>query len=113
MKTYEELKETRLSIKEFKKNDGGWAVCYLPPEKKEFKIVFSIGDDWDHVSVMVENRCPTWEEMNRVKDIFFYENEKVMQLHPIKKDYINLHPYVLHMWRPQKLEIPTPPKYMV
>lgn len=79
----------------------------------EFTVVASAGAGWDHVSISTQLRCPTWEEMCKIKDTFFDEDEVVMQLHPAKKDYVNIHPYCLHMWRPHDVEIPTPPKIMV
>ena len=101
MKNIDELKKTRISIKNYKENDGGWGICYLPPEKKEIKVIFSFGDGWDHVSASYAHRCLTCE------------NEIVMQLHPAKKDYVNLHSYVLHLWKPQNVDIPIPDKIMV
>lgn len=79
------------------------------------------GWEWDHVSVHVLDpetlkdipRCPTWEEMVFVKGLFFQPSETVVQYHPPEKDYINRHRWTLHLWRPQKLEIPMPPKEMV
>jgi hypothetical protein len=69
--------------------------------------------DWEHVSVSLKNRCPNWQEMCFVKDLFWNEDEVVMQLHPAKKDYVNHHEYCLHLWRPTKVEIPLPPRIMV
>ncbi|MGB7549888.1 MAG: hypothetical protein WBM14_19305 [Terracidiphilus sp.] len=63
-------------------------------------IISDIGG-WDHVSVHGPNRCPTWEEMCKIKELFFKDDETVMQLHPAKSNYINCHPYTLHLWRPQ------------
>jgi len=68
---------------------------------------------WDHISVSVENRCPTWAEMTYVKDIFFTEDETVFQFHPPKSQYVNFHPYTLHLWKPLLVKIPLPPKVMV
>lgn len=64
------------------------------------------GGGWDHVSVSVigKARTPYWSEMCQVKDLFFRDDEVVMQLHPAKKDYVNNHPFVLHLWRPQTEE---------
>lgn len=76
-------------------------------------IVASDGMGWDHVSVSLANRCPTWEEMEYVKHIFFREGETAMQLHVPVSDHINCHPYCLHLWRPQNAEIPRPPAIMV
>lgn len=68
---------------------------------------------WEHVSVSLKNRCPNWQEMNFIKNIFWSDDEAVMQLHPPKKDYVDCHPYCLHMWRPVHCEIPMPPSIMV
>jgi len=68
---------------------------------------------WDHVSVSLPARCPTWEEMCFVKDLFFDPQEAVMQLHPPRSDYVNCHPCCLHMWRPHNRSIPLPPSLMV
>jgi len=77
------------------------------------RVIASWGGGWDHVSVSLQSRCPTWEEMAWIKDQFFGENETVMQLHPAKSEYVNNHPFCLHMWRPQNAMIPTPPSWMV
>lgn len=82
------------------------------------KIIASPGDanidiPWEHVSVSVRNRCPNWEEMCFVKDLFFEPEEAVMQLHPPKSDYVNCHPYCLHLWRPLHTQIPMPPSITV
>ena len=67
------------------------------------------GEAWDHVSVSCERRCPWWEEMCWVKEQFFEDAELVVQYHPAKSDYVNLHPFVLHLWRPVASQIPMPP----
>jgi len=68
---------------------------------------------WEHVSVSAEKRCPTWEEMCFVKDLFWAEDEMCVQYHPPKSDYVNFHPYVLHMWKPIGMTIPMPPTLLV
>ena len=57
--------------------------------------------------------CPTWDEMCAIKDMFFGEDERVMQFHPPKSEYINNHPYCLHLWKPVDTEIPHPPMICV
>lgn len=64
---------------------------------------------WEHVSVSAGKYCPNWREMCFVKDLFWSEDEIVMQLHPAKADWINNHSKCLHMWRPTDREIPMPP----
>jgi len=81
--------------------------------KRALKVVASSGEGWDHVSVSLPDRCPTWEEMEQVKRLFFREGETAMQLHVPPTDHISHHPYCLHLWRPQDVEIPRPPGWMV
>ena len=64
-------------------------------------------------SVSHKDKILSWEVMNEVKDMFFLENEVVMQLHPIKDKYINNHKKCLHLWRLINEKIPTPPIWMV
>jgi hypothetical protein len=75
---------------------------------------------WEHVSVTVRNRrgvpllrCPTWEQMCKAKAAFWSEDEAVMQIHPPRADYVNHHPYCLHLWRPVGQTIPLPPSILV
>jgi hypothetical protein len=94
--------------------DGGAAHVRLQPGKKApAVVVFSHGGGWEHVSVSYRHRVPTWEEMCQVKDIFWDEDACVVQYHPPKADYINQHPYCLHLWRPTKGGLPRPPSSMV
>lgn len=90
--------------------DGdAWAVgtnngCFQVPSPEGpflVNVIVSCGGGWDHVSVSLSNRCPTWREMCHVKDLFFKDDEVAMQLHPAKADYVNQHPFCLHIWRPQ------------
>ena len=71
------------------------------------------GEGWDHVSISKIDKVPTWEEMCFVKELFFADDECVVQFHPPKSDYINHHPNVLNLWKPSKTPIPMPPKICV
>lgn len=77
------------------------------------KVIASSDAGWDHVSASLPDRCPTWDEMGMLKDLFFSSYELVIQYHPPKANYVNHHPYTLHLWRPQKADIPLPPTWMV
>lgn len=87
----------------------------IPIDNKQFFVIASDGLGWEHVSVSIKNvdRCPKWNEMCKIKEMFFEEEEVVMQLHPKKTEYVNIHNYTLHLWRPIKQKIPTPPSIMV
>lgn len=80
---------------------------------EEYMIIASNGMGWEHVSVSHKNKIPSWRTMTAVKELFFEAEEVVMQLHPKQSEYINQHPYCLHLWRPTAKEIPTPPSFMV
>ena len=92
-------------------NNGAFMVN--PTKSQELGIIVSDGEGWDHVSVSTQARCPTWQEMCWVKDLFFSSSEVVIQYHSAKRDYVNNHPYCLHLWKPHGLEIPIPPASMV
>lgn len=76
-------------------------------------FIFSWGLGFEHLSVSTSVKCPTWEQMCFMKDIFWNEDEVCMQLHPKKSEYVNTHPFCLHIWRPINEEIPTPSKMLV
>jgi hypothetical protein len=67
-------------------------------------------DGWEHVSVSVpgKTRCPIWEEMCFVKSSFWEECDTVVQFHPAEEDYVNMHPYCLHLWRCRSEAFPKP-----
>lgn len=76
-------------------------------------VMASNGGGWDHVSVSTSHRCPTWEEMEYVRGLFFRPSETVMQLSVPRSRHISIHPYCLHLWRPQDGQIPLPPPEFV
>jgi hypothetical protein len=87
----------------------------IPCNGVSLRVIAASGLGWDHVSVSLPDRTPTWAEMHFVKRAFFEDHETAMQLHPPESDYVNQHPHCLHLWRPRsKLKaIPLPPKAMV
>lgn len=78
-----------------------------------FVILASNGGDWEHVSISTSSRCPKWEEMCYFKELFFNDDEVVVQYHPAKSEYVNNHQFCLHLWKPTSNEIPTPPSIYV
>ena len=77
------------------------------------RVVASWGGGWDHVSVSRASRCPDWNDMCRVKDLFFEAEECVVQYHPPRSTYKNVHKFCLHLWKPQGLAVPMPMPEMV
>lgn len=78
-------------------------------------VITSDGEGWEHVSVShdVKDRCPTWEEMCFIKDLFWGEEETVVQYHPPRSEYVNCQKYTLHLWKPINVTIPLPPSWLV
>lgn len=100
-------------------NNGMFVMPHYKVNDYEIRCMISDGLDWEHVSVTVAHkrkeasRCPTWEEMCWVKDLFWNEDEVVIQYHPAKADYVSMHPYCLHLWKPIGMILPTPDPLMV
>lgn len=79
-------------------------------------VIASDGLGWEHVSVSLgpfSKKCPTWEEMCQVKDLFWDEQAAVIQFHPPKSSYVNRHKGFLHMWRKIGAKVEMPPRFMV
>jgi hypothetical protein len=82
------------------------AFLIMGPNGRWLRIIASDGtnpvaEGWEHVSVSREDMkfCPSWVEMCFVKDLFWDEEETVIQFHPPKSEYVNHHPTTLHLWR--------------
>lgn len=97
--------------------------CFVIPHGKImgyiYQVIASDGMSWEHVSVSLwkkkssVHRCPTWEEMCFIKDLFWGEDDCVVQFHPPKSEYINNHSYCLHLWRSINQVQPMPDSIMV
>lgn len=93
----------------------GWFVIPTKPNGPTLFVMVAPADEtWQHVSVSRGDRFPTWEEMCMVKDLFFDEEEVVVQFHPRKSQYVSLAKNCLHLWRLNDgREFPTPPSILV
>jgi hypothetical protein len=87
------------------------------------RVIVSDGSDWqeaglpgpafEHVSVSLPDRCPTWEEMCWVKGLFWGPEELVVQYHPPESEYVNNVRFCLHLWKPVGVDVPSPPAVCV
>lgn len=96
--------------------NGNNGAFFIPTRtgQSPLKVIASDSGGWDHVSVSLPTACPTWEQMCKVKALFWDDEDCVMQLHPPRSQWVNNHSFCLHLWRPQDGQaIPTPPQYMV
>ena len=105
------IRQGRYSSDATSGNNGAFIIP--GPCGRDLNVIASDQGGWEHVSVSVSNRCPNWPEMCRIKDIFWNEDECVVQYHPAKSEYVNHHPYCLHLWRPIELSVPIPPSIFV
>ena len=77
-------------------------------------VIVSWGKGWEHVSVSHKNPnyIPSWNDMCAFKEMFFKDDEWAMQFHPPVSEYVNNMPNCLHLWRPTKETMPTPPSIL-
>ena len=81
----------------------------------KIKVIASDSEGWQHVSVSIagSTMTPSWSVMCQIKDLFWEPEDWVCQFHPAASEYVNYHPGTLHLWRPLKEKLPTPPHLMV
>lgn len=96
------------------------AFVVLGPCGRKLRIIVHDGaaqedpTGWEHVSVSIEGKHPpNWQEMNWIKEQFWRDDETVLQFHPAKSDYVNIHPNCLHLWRVVAFNHPLPERLLV
>jgi len=100
-------------------NNGGFLIPHYRIDGYQFYCQASDGYGWEHLSITVRkkgkpaDRTPTWAEMCWLKDLFWGNEDCVMQLHPSESQHISTHNFCLHLWRPIGQPIPQPPSIMV
>jgi hypothetical protein len=90
--------------------DGWNGMFIVPLEGEMWKVICGVGEGWHHVSVSNSQKklLPSWNIMCRIKDLFFDDEDWVVQFHPARSEYVNHHPYTLHLWKPLGADLPTP-----
>ena len=118
MRFHSELEPHRVRHGTWETSPGSTFGAFEVPYRS-FRL-YIIADDgsqtgWEHVSVSLVggNRCPNWDEMCFVKSLFWSEEETVLQFHPRASEYVNVHNYVLHLWRRVGTEHELPPTICV
>lgn len=92
---------------------GNNGAFWVKTKKSVFTVIASDQLGWEHVSVSLPTRCPTWEEMCFIKSLFWSDSDCVVQYHPSKDQYVNNHQHCLHLWKPKENQFPIPPSFMV
>ncbi len=102
-----------LDFKHKKGDPFGW---FMIPSNKDGRMIAVQADathnEWEHISCSMRNRCPTWEEMCYLKNLFWDESQIAVQFHPAKEDYVNVAKFCLHIWV-YKGFMPRPKKNLV
>ena len=92
-------------------NNGAFMIPLT--SKDQLAVIASDRMGWEHVSVSLRNDVPRWRHMCFIKEMFWDAEDCVIQYHPPKSVYINVHPNCLHLWRPVGMVIPLPPTWMI
>lgn len=61
-------------------------------------IIVSNSPRWEHCSISLLHRYPSWGDMMMVKENIWTPEDTVVQFHPKEDDYVNINPYMLHLW---------------
>lgn len=113
MKTFEEIKNSgKVIITE--KDDEGFCGMYYGFDLSA-TLVCTWGAGWEHVSISPTRKSytPSWDDMCRLKEVFFKDDEAVIQIHPPKSEYVNNMPNCLHLWRCTYKDMVLPPAILV
>lgn len=107
--------EYRKSFPLWESKHGDDFGCFVVPfESVHLRVICAPSDQrWQHVSVSLPHRCPNWKEMSFIKSLFWSDDCTVVQFHPKKSEYVNFHPYCLHLWRDTSRDIELPPSILV
>ena len=113
MKTLDEIKNSgRVVITE--QNDDGFSGMFYAPGISA-TLICSWGGGWEHVSISPTRKSytPSWDDMCRLKEAIFKDEETVVQIHPPKSEYVNNMPNCLHLWRCTYKDMVLPPAVFV
>lgn len=70
---------------------------------ERLSLILSVGEEddgrrWLHFSLAGRDRLPTWDEFVRAKELFLGEETKAILVLPPRSQWVNIHPYALHLW---------------
>lgn len=101
MRKLEELNKKIMWVRDYKVPYGIKAGYMNLPSGIKAQVVVGFAENgWEHVSVkLLARRLPTWDEMQYIKEVFWEDEEEVVQMHPKKSRYVNI-AEALHLWRP-------------
>ena len=81
MKTIDEIRKTRnLFIEAETDNAGMGGYYYDVISGKNLNFIFSYQMGWEHLSVSMPSKTPSWDQMCRMKDIFWNKDEEEKEM---------------------------------
>lgn len=123
--SFAHLEKGRIKQGEFKSKEGDHfgAFYFILSDQTNVHVIVDDGEQtgWEHVSAtMWKNRkgksrpiIPTYDQMQFIKQIFWEDDEAVIQIHPPKDQYVNNHQTCYHLWRNKNQKLELPPKILV
>lgn len=102
------LEEIRRNVKYVMNLSGDTYGAQIETKRWKGSVVFGFNENgWEHVSVSpFKGKLPTWDDMCEIKDMFWGDEEEVIQIHPKKSEYVNVQDNCLHLWRHKTIELP-------
>lgn len=89
------------------REDEGWREMtggYMRAwEWNGLKVIASVGiqsdgREWLHVSFSRARRLPSYADLKLVKREFIGDDKKAVMVFPERENYVDIHPYCLHLW---------------
>lgn len=111
--------------RQIRDNPQPYSLAFLNSQRT-LKVIISYADHsdgkrWVHLSVSARDlqdvlgnhsnpvgRVPTWDELVEVKEAFLGADSKAVMVLPPRSEWVNIHPFVHHMWMCVESENPLP-----
>lgn len=88
---------------------SAWRRAPGPPDQYRFenrrsglRVIISVDRIGEiptlHLSVSRRSRTPNWSDLRAVKNLFIGPEQEAHQIMPPESQYVNLHPYCMHLW---------------
>lgn len=113
MRAIEEIKQNPRICISMTSFDGFSGTISLP--MWQGSVIASTGAGWEHISVspFKSRITPTWDDMCKIKEWFWNDDEAAIQIHPVKDQYVNNVSNCLHLWRCTYKDMILPPSILV
>lgn len=62
------------------------------------QVIVSLDDGLWHMSISFPNRLPTYDELKKARYKYLPEVHYAAQIFPPESEFVNVHPYCIHLW---------------